>query len=152
MNIIVRAMKILSCFILLSMLNVTGSLFSQNGTFDVLANDRVQQQEVTGHITDSEIGDPLPGVSVVVEGTSTGTTTDMNGNYSITVPGEDAVLVFSYVGYEGETRIVGNNSVIDLELLPSVHDLDELVVIGYGMETKALMTGATTNIRTEDLE
>ncbi|HYX05620.1 MAG TPA: carboxypeptidase-like regulatory domain-containing protein, partial [Bacteroidales bacterium] len=83
-------------------------------TYKVMENDvivitptKAQQQTVTGTVTDATTGDPLPGVNIIIQGTTTGVTTDINGNYSIDVSGPEAVLVFSYVGYDTKTVTVG---------------------------------------------
>ncbi|MEX2345460.1 MAG: TonB-dependent receptor [Balneolaceae bacterium] len=110
----------------------------------------VLQEVVTGIVTD-ENGESLPGVTIVVQGTQNGVTTDFDGNYSITVP-EDGVLLFSYIGYDTHEETVGGRSTIDVALEPSITDLGELVVVGYGMQRKALVTGATSNIQSADVQ
>ncbi|NNE76557.1 MAG: SusC/RagA family TonB-linked outer membrane protein, partial [Pricia sp.] len=97
------------------------------------------QQEVEG-VVSSVDGDLLPGVSVVLKGTITGVTTDFDGNYSIQVPGEDAVLVFSYIGMTTKEITVGNRTEINVTLEPSSEELDEVVVtaLGISREKKSL--------------
>src|SRR5690554_6188760 len=99
-----------------------------------------QQLTVTGQVTD-ENGDPLPGATVVVEGTDQGTTTDIDGVYEINVAA-DAVLVFSYVGYETQSIEIDGQERIDVELSMVTGALDELVVVGYGTQRRSEITGA----------
>jgi TonB-dependent starch-binding outer membrane protein SusC len=78
----------------------------------------------------------LPGVNIVVEGTTTGTTTDVNGEYSLSIPDANSNLIFSYVGYVSEKIAVGGRVIVDLKLVPDVKKLDEVVVVGYGSGSK----------------
>src|SRR5689334_21314553 len=90
-----------------------------------------QQRTVTGKVTDSSDGSPLPGVSILVKGTNNGTTSDVNGTYSISVDA-DATLVFSFIGFESQETIVGERTAIEITLAASASQLQEVVVIGYG--------------------
>ena len=92
--------------------------------------------------TVSDAAGPLLGVTVAVQGTTNATATDADGNYSITVTGENAVLAFSYIGYKTYTERVGRRVVIDVTLEEEVSSLDEVVVIGYGTIKKSDVTGA----------
>jgi len=100
-----------------------------------------QQKQITGSITD-ENGDPLPGVNITVQGTTTGTISDLKGRYSIEVPDANAVLIFSFIGYVSQEIIAGNKPILDIALVEDLATLDEVIVIGYGTKTKATMTGA----------
>ena len=104
---------------------------------------------VTGTVTQASDGEPLIGVSILVKGTSNGTTTDIDGNYSIKTE-SGATLVFSYVGCQTR-EIVVNSSKIDVALLDDAEVLDEVVVVGYGVQKKKLVTGATAQIKGEDI-
>lgn len=99
-----------------------------------------QSQTVSGKVTD-ENNEGLPGVSILLQGTSTGTITDVNGQYSISVQGDDATLVFSSVGYETVTEEVGNRSVVDVSLLPDLTQLSEVVVTALGVERQEQSLG-----------
>jgi TonB-dependent SusC/RagA subfamily outer membrane receptor len=110
----------------------------------------LQGIRISGKITGDDAPDGMPGVNVVLQGTLTGTITDMDGNYAIEVPNENAVLVFSSVGYVSEEVIVGNNSVINLELVSDITALQEIVVIGYGSVEKKDVTGAVADISSEN--
>ena len=106
---------------------------------------------VTGTILD-ESGGAFPGVNVVVKGTATGTTTDTNGKYSLTVEDENATLVFSFVGYKTEEVAIAGRSVIDLTLSPDVQSLDEVVVTALGIERSAKSLGyATSKVNSDQL-
>ncbi len=108
-----------------------------------------QQRTVTGTVSSEEEG-PIPGVNIVIQGTVTGAVSDIEGNYSINVPGADAVLVFSSIGYTTQSIPVGDQSTINVVLMPDVTSLDEIVVIGYGTQKKKELTSAVTNVKSED--
>jgi TonB-linked SusC/RagA family outer membrane protein len=110
-------------------------------------------KSVTGHVTD-ERGQALPGVSVLLEGTSAGTTTDQNGYYKINVPENNAALVFSYLGYVKKTVPVSGewNGDVAMVIDKRSGDLGEVVVIGYGTRKKANLTGAVSTIKGAELE
>ena len=103
---------------------------------------------VTGTVVDATLGDPIPGVNITVKGTNIGVSTDFNGKYSITVPDRDAVLVFSYVGYDNQEVKAGNEGVVNIRLNENVQLIDEVIVIGYMTQKKGLLTGsvATMNV------
>lgn len=109
-----------------------------------------QEREVTGIVT-TEAGVTLPGASVLIKGTVTGTITDIDGKYSITVPDPDAILVFSFVGYTTQEIPVGSQSVIDMVLSETVEKLDEVVVIGYGSQSRATVTTSVSKVDGADL-
>lgn len=110
------------------------------------------QVQVTGTVTDAAERIPLIGVNVVVEGTGTGTVTDFDGKYEITVPSADAVLEFSYTGYEKQTVSVAGRSLIEIALQPATSVLDEVVVIGYGSVKKSDLTGAVSTVTADAFE
>lgn len=111
---------------------------------------RPAEQEVRGTVLD-ESGGGLPGVSVVIKGTQRGVTTDVDGVFSLTVPNESAVLVFSFVGYLTEETIVGSRSSIQINMKPDLKSLDELVVIGYGVVKKSDLTGSLSQVKAKEL-
>lgn len=119
----------------------------------VIAPKRVlQQQTVTGMVTDAETGEPLPGVYIRIQGTNTGGVTDASGSYSVNVTGADAVLEFSFVGYTSQEIPVGGQAVINVALVPEIEVLEEVVVVGYGVQRKSNVTGAITSVKADDLE
>lgn len=105
------------------------------------------QESVTGIVSDNE--GPLPGASVVIKGTTQGTTTDFDGNYSISVA-SGSTLVFSYIGYAAKEIAVSNQSAINA-ILESDNKLDEVVVIGYGTQRKSDLTGSVSSVSSEDI-
>ncbi|TLU99485.1 TonB-dependent receptor [Dyadobacter luticola] len=107
---------------------------------------------VKGTVTSSDGQGTLPGVSVVLKGTSQGTTTDANGKYSLVVPNGEAVLVFSFVGYTSQEVIVGSRTNIDLTLAADNKALSEVVVVGYGTQKRVNLTGAVSQVQAKDLE
>jgi len=98
-----------------------------------------QDRTVSGIVISGEDGLPIPGVSIIVTGTTTGTVTDLEGKFQLTVP-ENATLSFSSVGYKTQLIQVGNRSVINLTLEPDISQLEEVVVIGYGNRLSYLQT------------
>jgi Ca-activated chloride channel homolog len=95
---------------------------------------RTQEKIITGTVTAAADHQPLPGVMVVVKGTTTGTSTDGRGRYTLTVPPEQDVLVFSFIGYSPQEIKIGSRSVIDVKLKADVRALEEVVVTGYGIQ------------------
>ena len=108
-----------------------------------------QERTITGNVTSEEEG-AIPGVSIVIQGTLQGTVTDFEGNYSIVVPGPDAVLVFSSIGFTTESVAVGDQSTINVALIVDITALEEIVITGYGSVRKKDATGAITSLKTED--
>ncbi|MHA4741955.1 SusC/RagA family TonB-linked outer membrane protein [Dyadobacter sp. MSC1_007] len=104
---------------------------------------------VTGKVTD-EKGSGLPGVNVIEKGTSNGTTTDPEGNYTISVAGATSVLTFSFIGYVSQEATVDNRSAISIQLVPENKSLEEVVVVGYGSQKKVNVTGAVSAIKIDD--
>ncbi len=106
----------------------------------------IQGISVTGKVTSTEDTEGLPGVNVVVKGTSIGTVTDVEGNYALEVPAENSILVFSSVGFLTEEFLIGNKTIIDFTLTPDITQLSEIVVTALGVErdVKALQYSVTT--------
>ncbi|MFP4366774.1 MAG: SusC/RagA family TonB-linked outer membrane protein, partial [Bacteroidales bacterium] len=217
---ILLTMKLLLCFILFSMLNVSGSIFSQSAKFDLAVNGKtvkevfkdienqsdfrflynddfaglsrvvsfntkdnnidevlsellaganltyrelenelivitpmevaVQQRTVSGIVTDQN-NEPLPGVTIMVKGTTIGTVTDSDGNFTVTNVPDDAVLVFSFVGMQTQEVLVEDRNRIDISMNIESIGLDEVVAIGYGTQTRANVIGSVTSVRSQDL-
>lgn len=108
-----------------------------------------QSRVITGTVTD-EANSPLPGVNIIAKGTTTGTTTDLDGKYSLSVPA-DAILSFSYIGFISQEHEVGNRNVIDIQLVADVKSLSEVVVVGYGVQKKVTVSGSVATVKGEDL-
>lgn len=107
--------------------------------------------EVTGQVTDAADGQALPGVNVIVKSSpSTGTSTNTDGQYSLTVPSEQDTLVFSFVGYMTQEIPVNGRSTIDVELASDVQALDDVVVVGYGTQERKQVTGSISSVSSDD--
>ncbi len=109
------------------------------------------EKTITGTITDLSNGESLPGVNILVKGTTIGTITDADGNYRLTAPDNAETLVFSSVGYNSEELSINGRSVINLELTPDVQSLSEVVVVGYGSVKKSDLTGSVASVTPEEL-
>jgi TonB-linked SusC/RagA family outer membrane protein len=110
------------------------------------------QTSVSGTVKDLENGSSLPGVNVLVKGTSVGTVSDIDGNYSLTVPAGGNVLVFSSVGYETIEEEINGRSTINIGLAPDLQSLSEVVVVGYGTVKKSDLTGSVASIEGESIK
>ena len=109
-------------------------------------------QTVTGKITSGTDGSPLPGVSVLIKGTTSGTTTDADGRYSLNVPDlQNSILTLSFIGFKSQEVPVGNRTSIDVTLEEDVTQIDEVVVIGYGTQKRSDLTGAVGSVNEERL-
>ena len=104
-----------------------------------------QIKTVTGTVKDKDTGEPLPGVTVIVKGTSTGTVADQKGNYKINAS-EKSILSFSFIGYSTIEKLVGNQSTISIDLVSDNKQLAEVRVVGYGTQTKAEFTGSAVRV------
>ena len=111
-----------------------------------------QSITVTGTVTSSEENSSLPGVNIVVKGSTIGTITDIDGKYTIEVPGSESVLAFSSVGYTAQEEIVGQRNTINVSLETDMVALEELVVVGYGSVKKSDLTGSVASVKAEQIE
>ncbi|MBD8488997.1 TonB-dependent receptor [Echinicola sp. CAU 1574] len=109
------------------------------------------QQQINGQVLD-ENGKGLPGASVLVIGTSNGTVTDLDGNFKLTVSSENPVLKVSFIGYESQEITVNGRSTIEVNLQPDMQALNEVVVVGYGEQKKATLTGSISQVEGRDLQ
>lgn len=109
-----------------------------------------QQKNVRGTVVDAS-GDPLIGVNVSVKGMTIGIITDMEGKYQLEVPA-NAILVFSYIGYQTQETVVGSQSSINVTLKEDTQKLDEVIVVGYGVQKKVTVTGAVASVSGEELK
>lgn len=115
-------------------------------------NNSLQQNTIAGQVTDNQTGEALPGVSVVVKGTTIGASTDIDGRYSITVPDDAESLIFSFIGMETREVSIDGRSVIDVILMEEAIGLDEVVMIGYGSVRRSDLTGSVSSIRADELQ
>ncbi|MBN1181659.1 MAG: SusC/RagA family TonB-linked outer membrane protein [Bacteroidales bacterium] len=128
-----------------------GYIVMENNFVVLTPEKNLQQLKVTGVVTDASTGEPLPGVYVRIEGTNAGAVTDAVGRYTVEIPATDAILVFSFVGYNSETITVNGKNEIDITLVPEIAELDEVVVIGYGVQKKSNITGAISQVKSDDI-
>lgn len=136
---------------LLSVL-LTGLLVTGIGISDAAAQDRI---EITGTVTDASDGQPLPGASIIVKdsdeatGSTIGTTTSMDGAYTISVPQNMNILVVSYIGYLPKEIEINGRTSIDITLQPDIRQLEDIVVVGYGTQERKEITSAVSSINEE---
>ncbi len=146
-------MKISSCLLATAFSALVSPAFAAdaqvNGKDNVSVHETLQSKTVTGVVVDAA-GVPVIGANVIVKGTTVGTITDFDGNYSLEVP-ENAVLQISYIGYLTEEVTVGNKSSINVTLKEDSQALDELVVVGYGTMRKSDVTGSIATAKGEEL-
>ena len=112
---------------------------------------RVIEQTISGKVIDQSTNESLPGVNILAKGTTTGTVTDIDGNYRLTVADEATTLVFSSIGYVTVEEAINGRNTIDLSLAPDVQSLEEVVVIGYGTQEKRDLTGAVSSVSSEEI-
>lgn len=110
----------------------------------------LQGVQVSGVVRD-DTGSPIPGVNVIEKGTTNGTATDVDGRYSLLVSNQDAVLVFSFIGYTTQEVSVAGRSNVEITLAPDTQTLQEVVVVGYGEQKKATVTGAVTTVKSDQI-
>lgn len=148
-----NSMKISSCLLATAFSALVSPAFAAdaqvNGKDNVSVHETLQSKIVTGVVVDAA-GVPVIGANVIVKGTTVGTITDFDGNYSLEVP-ENAVLQISYIGYLTEEVTVGNKSSINVTLKEDSQALDELVVVGYGTMRKSDVTGSIATAKGEEL-
>lgn len=110
------------------------------------------QSTVSGTVTDGDDGSAIPGVNVLVKGTSTGTVTDVEGQYNVTVSGDNPTLVFSSIGYGTQEVAVGSQSTINVTMAPDIAELTEVIVTGYSVDSRRETTGSVATVAAEDLQ
>lgn len=111
-----------------------------------------QERTISGKVTSLEDGGTLPGVNIVLKGTTNGTITDSDGNYTFSVPSEGGTLVFSFIGLVTQEVEVGTRSVIDVALQTDAKELSEVVVVAYGTQTKESIVGSIATVNSEVIE
>ncbi|KXX69890.1 hypothetical protein AVL50_13490 [Flammeovirga sp. SJP92] len=110
-----------------------------------------QDRMITGKVTSAQDGSLLPGVNVKVKGTSTGTISDFDGNYKLSVPEGSTELVFSFIGYTQQSVVIGSQTTINISLEEDVEQLEEVIVVGYQVQKKSVVTGAIASVKSEDI-
>ena len=110
-----------------------------------------QNQTITGKVTD-EKGEALIGVNIIVKETNKGTTTNVDGKYTLSVPGSSSKIIYTFVSYESREVTVGNQSIINVSLSPDAKSLSEVIVVGYGVQKKATVSGSVVSVKGSDLQ
>src|SRR4030042_2536637 len=145
----IRGIQIIFLMLVICAFNVITSIAAdpENNKFQA---DDMQQLVVSGTVTDAPTGDPLPGVNVTIRGTTTGALTDLGGSYSLQVPDQNAVLVFSFIGYVTQEQPVSGKTLINVALEPATMALDEVIVTGYGTQKKSDLTGSVVRVSMDE--
>jgi TonB-linked SusC/RagA family outer membrane protein len=117
----------------------------------VLGAAQAQTREVSGVVISGEDNLPLPGVSILLKGSTTGTVTDVDGKFRISVESDQSVLVFSFIGFVTHEMVVGAQSVFDVRLAPDTKSLEEVIVVGYGEQKKETITGSVATVKGGEL-
>ncbi len=120
------------------------------GTYSAVLAEEIKS-EVSGQVTDVVTNEPLPGVNVIVKGSAVGTTTDKTGHFTIEIPDQATVLVFSFVGFEKAEIPVGNQTVLNVSMKLDNMALDEVVVVGYGTQKKSDLTGSISTVTNKEI-
>ncbi len=155
--------RVSKIFTILCLIAVFGAFQSQvyaQDTFDasgtvIVANDSengsaVLQQRITGTVN-NELGDPLPGATVQIEGTTLGAISDMEGKFSVEVPNQNAMVVVSFIGYVTQRIPAAGKTTITVSLQPTLESLQEVVVVGYGVQKKTTVTGAVSVVKGDEV-
>lgn len=129
-------------------------------SFKIIENDMIiiapaeitQQIKLSGSVADAATGEPLIGANVVINGTTVGVITDLDGKFSITVPNNDVELVITSIGYLPEKIKIARLSTIDVKLVRDIRQLEEVVVVGYGTQKKITVTGSVTSVSATELK
>ena len=145
-----RFLSSLRCLVILFCMLTQSSFANENNELSILTESSRLQFTVSGTVTDSD-GAPLPGANVLVKGTTNGTQTDFDGNYSISTE-SSATLVFSYIGFAPQEVSVNGQSTINVTLIEDASLLDEVVITGYSAQSTRDITGSVTTVKSEDLE
>jgi len=117
--------------------------------FEANAQQRIT---ITGEVTNSENGESLPGVTILLKGSTIGTTTNADGEYSINIPNREGTLVFSFVGFESQEVKIEGRRTINIELKPDLAKLDDVVVVGYGSKSRRKVTSSISTVNEEQIQ
>lgn len=116
-----------------------------------LGTAQAQTREVSGVVISGEDNLPLPGVSIVLKGSTSGTVTDVDGNFRIRIDSDESVLVFSFIGFLTQETVVGARNTLDITLAPDTKSLEEVIVVGYGEQKKETITGSVATVKGKEL-
>ncbi|MDH4092105.1 MAG: TonB-dependent receptor [Cyclobacteriaceae bacterium] len=111
-----------------------------------------QERTISGKVTDAETGENIPGVNIIVKGSTVGTSTDASGNYQLSISDDNAVLAFSFIGYVTTEIAARSQTVLNVQLKSDAQSLEEVVVVGYGTQRKSDLTGAVGGLRASDVD
>lgn len=139
-------------FLAIAMILLLGTLSNRASAYDFYQDQPAQQKRVTGKVTDASNGEILPGVNISIKGEDQGVLSNSEGHYSIAVNSPDAILVFSFVGYQSREMRVGNANALDVALSIDILELEEVVAVGYGRQKKRDVTGAISSINFKAIE
>ena len=148
-NSVFKALK--AVFLSLGIITAMNLAFVTQASAENLKTEAFQQEKVTITGTVSDNAGTLPGVTILIKGTSEGTSTDIDGNYTLIVD-KGAVLQFSFVGYKTKEIVVNKQAVINVTLEADQQQLDEVVVVGYGTQKKVNLTGSIAAVGQEELK
>ncbi|WP_217604915.1 TonB-dependent receptor [Chitinophaga sp. GbtcB8] len=132
--------------------NKTILILEKNSSIPVRSGNDIQSLRISGVVRDSSNGDPLPGVTVGVEGTTIGTSTNGNGEFSVEAPGPNSILVFSFIGFLTQRITVNEQTNMQVNMVRIDTKLDEIVVVGYGTRAKGAVTGAISTVKSDVFE
>ncbi len=118
--------------------------------FFITVGANAQSKNVTGTIK-SQDGEAMPGVNILIKGTTVGTASDIDGKFSLSVPSNESILVFSFIGYVSKEVMVGNSALLDVTLEEDLSQLSEVVVVGYGTQERAKVTGAISSVGSAEI-
>ena len=117
-----------------------------------VAETVAQQISISGKVVSEEDGQPMPGINIVVKGTNSGTVTDISGVYRLTVPANEATLIFSFIGFETQEIKVGARNILDIVMKPDPKQLEEVVVTGYREENRRSMPGSVAVVKSDKIQ
>jgi TonB-dependent starch-binding outer membrane protein SusC len=126
-------------------------IMNMNESEEIYEQYDIVQEIVTGRVVDAQTGEALPGVNIVIEGTTTGTTTNVDGEFELNVQGLDETLVFTYIGYETHILNIDGRTEINVTLSLDVISGDELVVVGYGVQRRSDITGSIASVNADQI-
>ena len=148
---LIHLFKLLSKYALFGIM-VQCMVLSTSLANESYVEENIQARSVSGKVISSEDNQGIPGVNVILKGTTTGTVTDINGSYSIEVNSDNDILVFSSVGYTTQEIVVGSRSVIDVTMGVDVKSLQEIVVIGYTQQSRMLTTSSISSVNDQEMK
>lgn len=129
---------------------MAGKIYFTVFSLMLLNSSYLLSQDITGTVTD-QLGSPLPGVNIMLKGTNTGTVTDVNGKYTLKLSSAENIIVFSFIGFKTKEVATEGKSVIDIQLEEDITLIDEVVVVGYGIQKKSDITGSTGRVSGSEL-